>query len=449
MNKYQIFEDKVICENQEIPIVWKGDVVVAGGGPGGLGAAVAAHRRGAKTILLEKNGYLGGMCAYGCGMPLGGAYPAMRSIGGIAEEILTKVRDAGQDSADVRHVDLFGDWDFHDSEYFKSMIAKFVLDEKMEVLLHCYVSDIIMKDSRNAAGIIIESKSGRQAIMGKTIVDSTGDADLCARAGARFDKGDDNGDMMGVTIPYYIADVDTDKYLEYLKTDRGFAKAIAKAQSEGHRISSEDKMTSTHKGCRPGTVFVNSIRIRDVDGTKVEDLTRAELLARVRIMDELDFFRKYIPGFKKAYVSSSGGEIGIRDTRRIYGEQYLDKDDCTGLRRRPESVILRCQGPFDDTTRGHQNKTDYLNHVDVYKDYDIPYGCLVPKDLDNIIVAGRTFASHYLAHAGSRGQALLIGMGQASGTAAAAAAKEGIPFRDVNVAVLQKELMEDGCDLGL
>lgn len=448
MNKYVIYADKVICEKQQIPVVWSGDVIVAGGGPGGLGAAIAAHREGAKTILIEKNGFLGGMCSYGCGMPLGGAYPGLRTIGGIAEEILTLIRNSGPDAADVRHIPLFGDWYFHDSEYFKCLIAKFVLKEKLNVLLHSFVSDIIMADDKKAAGIIIESKSGRQAIIGKTIVDATGDADLCARAGASYDKGDENGDMMGVTIPYIIADVDVDKYLAFLKEDPGFGKTIAKAQSEGHPISSEDKMTSTHKGMRPNTVFVNSVRIRNVDGTKVEDLTRGELEARVRMLDQLDFFRKYVPGFEKAYIASSGSELGVRDTRRIVGEDYLDKDDCINLRKRPESVILRCQGPFDNTSRGRSTSWS-LNEIDITQYYDIPYGCLVPKGLDNIIVAGRTFSSHYLAQAGSRGQALLIGMGQASGTAAAMVACDGIPFRDINVGELQRKLMDAGCDLGL
>jgi ribulose 1,5-bisphosphate synthetase/thiazole synthase len=180
MAGYVLNGTKVTCPEPDIPVRWSGDVIVAGGGPGGLGAAIAAHRAGVKTILIEKCGFLGGMMSYGCGMPLGGAYPGMKSLGGIAEEILSTVRNAGQDAADIRHIPLFRDWYFHDSEFFKLIIARMVLKEKMNVLLHTFVCDVIMNRKRYAAGIVIESKSGREALLGKVIVDATGDADIAA-----------------------------------------------------------------------------------------------------------------------------------------------------------------------------------------------------------------------------------------------------------------------------
>jgi hypothetical protein len=382
-------------------------------------------------------------------MPLGGAYPGMKTIGGIAEEILSLVRNAGQDAADVRHMPLFGDWFFHDSEFFKSLIAQFVLKEKLPVLLHTFVSDVVMDGNRKVAGIIIDSKSGREALLAKTIVDATGDADICARAGARYEMGDEQGDLMGVTIPYIFADVDTGKYLEYVKEDKSFDKLRAKAKAEGFFTSDDDKWSSHHKGQRPNTVFINCVRVRNIDGTKVEDLTRAELEARVRMLQHLYFFRKYVPGFEKCYIASSGAEIGVRDTRRIVGEDYLRMEDCLEVRKQPDKTILRCQGPFDDTTRG-QGRTDLQhNQVDVNDYYDIPYGVMVPKDLDNVIVAGRTFSSNPRAQAGSRGQGLLIGMGQAAGTAAVLAVRDGTPFKSINIPALQKLLIEAGCDLGI
>lgn len=449
MTNYEVRGNVVMTDSHEIPVVWKGDVIVAGGGPGGIGAAIAAHRSGVKTILIEKNGFLGGMMSYGCGMPLGGAYPGMKSIGGIAEEILSQIRNAGQDAADVRHIPLFGDWFFHDSEYFKSFIARFVLQEKMNVLLHCYVSDVVMESSRRVAGIIIDSKSGRQALLGKTIVDATGDADICDRAGARYEVGDERGDLMGVTIPYIFGDVDTDRYLEYIKEDKDFSKLRAKAKAEGVFTSDDDKWSSHHKGQRPNTVFINCVRVRNINGTKVEDLSRSELESRLRMLQHLYFFRRYVPGFEKCYIASSGAEVGIRDTRRIIGEDYLRMEDCLEVRKQPDKTILRCQGPFDDTTRGQGRIDLQHNQVDVYDYYDIPYGVLVPKDLDNVIVSGRTFSSNPRAQAGSRGQGLLLGMGQAAGIAAFMVAREGIAFKDVNIKSLQKLLIEAGCDLGI
>ncbi|GHT66700.1 membrane protein [Spirochaetia bacterium] len=448
MAEYDVTNFNVICRYQNLPIRWTGDVIVAGGGPGGLGAAIAAHRSGAKTILIEKNGFLGGMMSYGCGMPLGGAYPGMKSIGGIAEELLSLVRNAGQDAADVRHIPLFGDWYFHDSEFFKSLIAEFVLKEKMEVLLHSFVSDVIMDSKRRVKGIVIDSKSGREVLIGKTIVDATGDADICTRAGAHYEVGDEHGDLMGVTIPYILADVDTEKYLKYIAEDKDFSKLRAKAKADGIFTNEDDKFGSHHLGQRPNTVFVNSVRVRNINGTKVEELTFGELESRVRMLQHLNFFRKYVPGFEKCYIASSGAEIGVRDSRRIIGEDYLTQEDCLEVRKQPDKTILRCQGPFDDISRGKRTDVSF-NQVDVNDYYDIPYGVLVPKDLDNVIVSGRTFSSNPRAQAGSRGQGLLLGMGQAAGTAAVMAAREGAAFKDINIKALQKQLVEAGCDLGI
>ena len=436
----------IVVQKEEIPVVWEGDIIVAGGGPGGLGAAIAAKRKGSKVIILEQHGFLGGMCSYGAGMPLGGAYPGLKTIGGIAEEILTKVRNAGQDAADVRHVRLFGDWYFHDSEYFKSMIAQMVMDEQIEVRLHAFVSDVIMDGDRRVSGVIVDSKSGRQAFLGKAVVDATGDADICARAGAGFEKGDENGSMMGVTIVFNMGGVDTDAYKEYAAQDPDFKKAKERAANDGFEVNEDDKYTSIHLGMRPNSLFMNSVRVRGIDGTLVEDLTRAELEGRVRMMQQVNFFRNYIPGCENCYIMNSGAQVGIRDTRRIVGEDYLSREDCLDLRKRPESVILRCTGPFDNTTRGNE-KTYVLNEIDMTQWYDIPYGCIVPKDLDNVVVAGRTFSCDYLALTSSRGQALLIGLGQAAGTAADMAVKEGTAMKDVDVKMLQEELTSDGCDL--
>lgn len=448
MKNVKISDQMVCVDYEEIPIVWTGDILVAGGGPAGLGAAIAAHRKGDKTILLEQYGFLGGMCSYGAGMPLGGAYPGLKTIGGIAEELLTKVRNAGKDAADVRHMPLFGDWYFHDSEYFKSMIAEFVMKENMEIRLHSFVSDVIMDDDRHVAGIIAESKSGRQAYLAKTVIDATGDADICARAGARFKKGDEKGAMMGVTLVFNIGGVDIDAYRTYRAEDPDFEKALANAEREGFPINRDDKYTSIHVGMRPGSLFMNSVRIRNIDGTDVKDLTRAELEGRIRAMDQVEFFRKYIPGCEDCYIMNSGAQVGIRDTRRIIGEDYLSKEDCLDLVKRRDTVILRCTGPFDNTTRGMERE-NILNDINMEEWYDIPYGCIVPVDLDNVVVAGRTFSCHFLALTSSRGQALLMGLGEAAGLAAHLAVSEKKAFKDINVKELQDILIENGCDLGI
>ena len=451
MNITSIDDKNVYVSDVVIPIAWKGDVLVAGGGCGGLGAAIAANRKKAKTMIIEAQGFLGGMASYGAGMPLGGAYPGLKTIGGIAEEILTIVRNAGKDAADVRHVKWFGDWYYHDSEFFKSMISDFVMKEKLPVTLHSFVSDVLIDNDNNrkVLGIVTVSKSGRQAYLAKTIIDATGDADICARAGARFEKGDENGDFMAMTIPFNMGGCDVEKFVEYRKTDPELVIAKKKAQDMGIPVSDEDRFAAVDPGVRPGWVFHNAVRFRNCDGTHVNQLTYAELEARRRILAHLAMFRACIPGCENAYIANTAATIGIRDTRRIVGEDYLSTDDCLSLRKRPESVILRCAGPFDNTTRGSKNNPH--NPIDITKYYDIPYGCIVPKDLDNVVIAGRTFSSSALAQSGSRGQALLMGMGQAAGVAASMLCNmpDGSAFKEIDVKKLQENLIADGCDLGI
>jgi hypothetical protein len=270
-----------------------------------------------------------------------------------------------------------------------------------------------------------------------------------AKAGGRFEKGDDNGDMMGVTIVFNVGGVDTDKFMPYYTTeDPGLVKLIEKAKADGRGPSEDDKFTSIHKGVKPNSLFMNSVRVRGIDGTDADSLTRGELLGRIRVFQELTFLREYAPGCENAYIMNTGSQLGVRDSRRIVGEDYLSMQDCLDLRKRPESVILRCTGPFDNTTRGN-SKVYVLNDIDMSAWYDIPYGVVVPKDLDNIVVSGRTFSCHYMALTSSRGQGLMMGLGQAVGTAAVMAARSGAAMKDIDVKELQRQLMEDGCDLGL
>ncbi len=448
MPEYRILADKVVSGPQEIPIVWRGDVLVAGGGPGGLAAAFIAHRSGMNVMLIEELGFLGGMASYGCGMPLGGACPAYRSNGGFAEEIMDAVRNAGKDAADVRVMGQFSYWFFHDSEYFKSLIAKKVLEEKLPVRLHTTFCDVIMESESRVAGVVVESKSGRQALMAKAIIDATGDADVCARAGADFEKGrDTDGAMMAATVVFSLANVDTDKAFAYKKEDPRFEKALARAEADGVFVHPDDKLGNFVTVLREGTVFCNSVRVRDIDGTNVEDLTKAELESRVRILQQLEFMRRYIPGCENCYIGSTGSRLGVRESRRIIGEDRLRTEDVELCRKREDVGVIRSAGPYDNASRGTDPRYHPLNEIDENDWYHFPYGCLIPKKLDNVAIAGRTFCSDYLALTGARGMALMMCVGEVSATAAVRAVADGIALRDVDVQWLRQKLRDQGCNI--
>lgn len=328
VHKYTFEGETLVAQRAEVPVFWQGDVIVAGGGPAGLGAAIAARRSGARTLLIERHAFLGGMCSFGSGMPLGGAYPAGRSIGGIAEEILTRVRNAGPESADVREIPHFGRWYYHDSEYFKSLAGEIIAEEDVDVLLHTTVVDAVM-DGSTMRGLVIQNKSGRQAVLAKAFVDCTGDADVAAFAGAEYIKGrPEDGAMMAVTLPYIIFNVDVARVMDYLKKDPAFEKARLRAAEDGLELSPTDRFQACAPGMRPDHFFSNIIRITGVDGTDAVSLTNAEFEARKRIRQHITFFRKYVPGCENSYVGHTSEQMGIRDTRRIIGEARLETEAC-------------------------------------------------------------------------------------------------------------------------
>ena len=449
MTDYTIESGKITCHSQTIPIVWQGDVLVLGGGPGGLGAAISAHRLGAKVLLIEELGFLGGMCSYGCGMPIGGAHPAYISNGGIAEEIQNMTINAGQDAADIRIKGQFSFWYFHDSEYFKSMIAELVLNEKLPVRLHTTFSDVIKDRDGHIIGVVAESKSGREALLAKTFIDATGDADAVARTGGEYVKGrPSDGAMMAGTLVFTAADVDVERFLQYKAKDPLFLIARKRAAINGDPIHRDEELPYLIPGMRPGTLHCNTVHIRGMDGTDTQSLSDAELQSYVRVHQIIQFFRKYIPGCEKCYASVIGARIGVRETRRIIGEDILTTEDTLSYRKR-KNVIMRSAGPQDDAARGDDRAVfGEKTKLNENEWYDIAYGCIVPKGLDNIIVAGRSFSADHLAHSGARGIGLMMCMGQAAGTAATLVSRTNIPFRDLYVPDLQKSLIEQGCYLG-
>jgi hypothetical protein len=322
------------------------------------------------------------------------------------------------------------------------------LDEKLPVRLHTVFCDVIMDGPSRVAGVVVESKSGRQAMLAKVVIDASGDADVCARAGADFEKGrDTDGAMMATTVVFSLANVDTKKAFDYKAEDPRFEKALARAEADGVFVHPDDKLGNFVSVLREGTVFCNSVRVRDVDGTDVEDLTRAELEARVRILQQLEFMRRYIPGCENCYIGSTGSRLGVRETRRIIGEDRLRTEDVELCRKREDVGVIRSAGPYDNASRGTDPRYHTLNKIDEHDWYHFPYGCFIPKKLDNVAVAGRTFCSDYLALTGARGIALMMCAGEVSGTAAAYAVRNGVSLRDVDVGWLRQKLRDQGCNI--
>jgi hypothetical protein len=189
------------------------------------------------------------------------------------------------------------------------------------------------------------------------------------------------------------------------------------------------------------------VRIRNIDGTNVEDLTRAELESRVRIMQQVNFMRKYIPGCENCYLGGTGDRLGVRESRRIIGEDKLTTDDVDANRKREDVGVIRSSGPYDNAGRGSDPVYHPMNKINEDDWYHFPYGAFIPKKLDNVAIAGRTFSCDYLALTGARGMALMMCIGEVVGTAASYALKYGKAMRDVDTQWLRNKLREQGCNI--
>jgi hypothetical protein len=300
------------------------------------------------------------------------------------------------------------------------------------------------------AGVITQSKSGRQVFLAKTVIDATGDGDLAARAGCPFMKGrPEDGALMAVTLVFTAGNVDIPAFQAYKATDPYLAEAIKKAAACGEEPDSDEQVFYLTPGIHPHTLHCNTVHIRNVDGTNAEDLTNAELESYIRIQRLIKFFRNHVPGCENCYVSSIGARLGVRDSRRIEGEEMLTLEDKRTFHK-SKNVILRNAGPLDDALRGNDSPNPDVGklHNDPHDWFDIPYGVIVPKGVDNLVVAGRSFSADHLVHSGSRGIGLMMNLGQAAANAAMLAIRDNKAFRDIPVQELQRLLVSQGAYLG-
>ena len=424
------------------------DVVVVGGGASGVIAALASARNGADTLLVDRYGFLGGMFTGG-NMTVLNCAPA----GGIGREIvdtLTEQGAAGRCPDDPPNYPIFhyaSEYStmnvVYDSEMAKILLYELVRRAGVRLLLHSYMTDVIL-DTDEITGVVVVNKSGKQVITGKVIIDATGDADVAAPAGVPFRKGQRGNVLFAMTMLVRLSNVDWPAVSEYSKGDCGLKDAIQKATTNGelpYYRPRTRQMPNYWGHARPeishllhaDEALLWGGTVEGKDGTNVDDLTSAEIEVREQYMSELNFLKKYVPGFADARIQSTGVSVGVRDTRHIIGAQVLTGKDILKRRRFPDAVAYNIKGGFVAN--------------------DIPYGCLVPQGVDNLLVCGNGIS----VIPGSTQMGLQLGSynnvkdipsmwttGEAVGTAAAMCIVSGKNPRAIDVARLQRQLWEQG-----
>ena len=396
---------------RQTPVVADVDVLVAGGGPAGIAAAVCAAREGAKTLLVERYGYLGGMITGANVIAVIGAGDGEKQIAqGITQEIRDRLEPLGAVS-EMR----FGDYRV-DAEIFKWQAVEMLCEAGADILLHALACEPIMADGR-VGGAIIESKSGRQAIRAKVTVDCTADADLAHRAGCESDN-----ETHDVTLGHVVQGVDQEK-----------VKAFRDESPEEYDRIAE------HVEEHFGGVFLGGSRyMKDVDITDAAALTRAEIDARREYFGALQYLREHLPGYEDARIAATRPQLGVRQSRRIHGEYTFTIDD------------LKSGRHFDDgIARLGCYLVAYRNNYSIPGlGYDVPYRCLVPGDRDGMLVAGRCVSCDYESCNTLRLIVPCFATGQAAGVAAAMAVSADCAPRSVFVARLREVLREHEVFLG-
>ena len=451
-----------VTYSRTIPVAAETELLVVGGGPAGIAAAIAGARNGARTMLLERYGYLGGNLTAGLVGPCMTSYSLdgkQQLIKGIFEEFVLRMEAMGgaihpskiPAGSEYCGFIVFG----HDKvtpfdpEAAKLVAIQMCQEAGVELQFHTMVADALVEDGR-VTGVVTASKSGLEAIRSQITVDCSADADVAARAGVEIKQGrDEDGLVQPMTLFFRVANVDDEVVKAYVKAHpedyRPFASIVAKAKEAG-KFPIPRKGVGLYKTLQPGVWRINTTRILKRDGTDVRDLTRAELEGREQVQILLRFFKEYLPGFENCTLYDTAATMGVRETRRIVGEYTLTVEDL-GAGKQFDDVIALCGYPVDI----HSPNSDgggASGEFPTANVYEIPYRSLVPEKIEGLLVAGRPISTTHEAHGAIRVMPPAFALGEAAGTAAAMALEWRVEPRAVPVPELQSLLVRRGAYLG-
>ncbi len=465
------------------------DVVVAGGGTSGVAAAIAASRAGANTILIERLGTLGGQM--NVSGPPGFAYAYMfnprreQIIGGILEETHSRLLKEGRALPHTTPDFRIGySFSLVDPDYWGLLIFEMMGECGVNLLLHSLAVDVL-KEGEAVRGVIVENASGRQAVLGKVVIDCTGEAHMAARAGAPYEQAPTE-DLEPHTVSFAVDGVNWDKVLQYVKDNAEYEfnpmthpylgwtreqivqrirqvqdvreisnfmgyyslRDAALAAGEWHPYSGVGFFIMPRENGVIQALFQHASQVGNADPTNVRDLTRCEIECRKQVLMALKFIKKYMPGFENAYLTRMCLELRIRESRRVIGDYVLRKSDVAEARKFKD-VIGKSSFPSGakHVATGETISYEGIVYPRDGGSYDIPYRCLVPRKIENLLVAGKAISTDRDSYA--RFLQITMVTGQAAGAAAAVCARRGITPRQLegDVTELQEILLQQGAIL--
>ena len=436
---------------RQIPVLMEVDVAVVGGGTTGPLAAISAARRGRSVVMIERFGSLGGILTLGLNTKPSGAL-----VGGLPLEIWNLARTAGGAGDDYMALTKTGDVKIAsptDPEIMKMLLTRLCVEAGVQILFETFVSNPVVENGK-VTGVVIENKGGRQFVGAKVVIDCSADADMAVKANVPtvMGSGETVAKMQPVSMYFTMNGVDIKRLAEWAKTSddiparaipktdagldynlwlTGFNKTLQKWQKDTGVKLQRDNITLKTAG---GLMYVNGTRVLGVDVFSPKEFTAAIVECYRQIEGVARCLRERVPGFEHARIGQVSPILGVRETRHIQGEYTLTGPDSLGGVHFDDSIAADASALDIHDPKGADVDFQSL------PPYEIPYRCLVPVGVEQLLVAGRCISADHVAHARSRNMPACMATGQAAGVAAAIAVEEGVTVRKVPVKKVQDAL---------
>jgi hypothetical protein len=433
-----------IINHNKIPLFAQTDILVIGAGSAGCIAALAAAKDKTLSVMLaERYGFAGGTSTqmldtfYGFFMP---GEHSKKIVGGLPDVVVNELNNTN---------DIFlrpntygaGTGVNYNPERLKLVWDKLITEAGVQFLLHSTLTDVVQEDQESST-CIFWSKAGFFKIKAKRVIDASGDADYCFLAGHKFELAGENEPAQSMTTTFRMCNVDLQKFDAAGGNKMMKEKMKTAYENKTHLLPRKEG--SAHEMCQPGCISTVAVKVSGLSALKINEMTAAEMEGRKQSFIYEDFFRDEIPGYENSKIIGLSNQIGIRETRRVYGEHRLTKEECMAAAIKDDSIFL-CAAPIEDHRKGKDGEDEtYWEYIPGNGMYGVPYGTIVPANSSLAWVVGRCFSATHDAHASCRSMAQTMSMGQAAGFAALQSLKNDCAPSEIDVSLLRDVLVKNG-----